>query len=260
MDGILIYEPFNGAFWLLFSVFAVLTAIGTVAARKKGTEFAGKLLGIWCLAIVVYHVIFKIGILLDKEYAVIRIAGGMPEVSIWTELPIQLCDINLLVLPYAVLSKKDVGFIRFFSIVFGIIGAFMAIVLPYPGFTGYSLLIPRVMGYYFTHFSIIFSAAALLTFRLYKPTLKDFRKAGVMLVAAYAFSVVVNIVLRCTGLSEKANYFFSFDPVGMGPLEFFYKLIPIPGLYLVVPIVPLFTAIYFIAVMIKRLRKRNPVN
>ena len=224
--------------------FIIGTVIASIIARKKGGDFAKKLLGIWCILVVAYYIVYKIGIQLDEEYAVLRVEGGMPEVSIWTELPIQMCDISLLLLPIEALSKKKVGFLRFFTIFFGIPAAVLAIVVPFPGFTGYSLLIPRVFGYYFTHISIIFSGISLLTFNIYRPTLKNFRWATLMLAVAYWANFLINVILRLVGLSVKSNYFFSYEPLGLVPLEFFYNIIPVPGLYLAVPVFLFIAAIY----------------
>ena len=51
-----------------------------------------------------------------------------------------------------------------------------------------------------------------------------------LLLALAVFGI--NILLRTTGLHPKANYFYSVETEGNALLDIFYRLIPVPFLYL----------------------------
>jgi len=109
--------------------------------------------------------------------------------------------------------------------------------MPSAGFSGYSIFLPRMLGYYGTHFMIVIEGLALVTFGLFKPRLSDLPRA-ILTVIIIAFVVFLfNLFLRWTGLFPKANYFFSVETEGNFLLEMFHKWIPIPFLYLLPSIV-----------------------
>ena len=109
----------------------------------------------------------------------------------------------------------------------------MALAMPGNGFDGYSLLLPRMLGYYGTHFMIVIEGLALVTFGLFRPKLRDLPRA-ILAVLILAFGVfLINLLLRWSGLHPKANYFFSVETEGNFLLELFHRWIPIPFLYLI---------------------------
>ena len=108
----------------------------------------------------------------------------------------------------------------------------MALAMPGNGFDGYSLLLPRMLGYYGTHFMIVIEGLAIVTFGLYRPKFRDLPNT-VLAILAVAFCVfLVNVLLRWSGLHPKANYFFSMETEGNALLELFHGWIPLPFLYL----------------------------
>ena len=112
------------------------------------------------------------------------------------------------------------------------LGALMAVIMPANGFDGYSLLLPRMLGYYGIHFMIVVEGLAIVTFGLFRPRLRDLPKAilTVLLVAFGAF--LLTLLLRWSGLHPKANYFYSVETEGNFLLEIFHRWIPLPFLYL----------------------------
>ena len=119
-----------------------------------------------------------------------------------------------------------------FSFFLGPLGALMALVMPGNGFDGYSLLLPRMLGYYGTHFMIVIEGLALVTFGLFRPRFRDLPRAvlAILLIALCVFGI--NMLLRWSGLHPKANYFFSVETEGNFLLEIFHSWIPYPFLYL----------------------------
>ena len=148
----------------------------------------------------------------------------------WGELPLHLCNINMILIPIAVM--KDRRSLMSFCFFLGPLGALMALLMPGNGFEGYSILLPRMIGYYGTHFMVIIEALALATFGLYRPRFRDFPGTLLTILVISIAVFCVNLLLRATGLHPKANYFYSVETEGNFLLELFHRWIPIPYLYL----------------------------
>ena len=153
----------------------------------------------------------------------------------WGELPLQLCNINMILIPVAVLRNSKP--LKCFCFFLAPLGAMMALLMPGNGFDGYSLLLPRMLGYYGTHFMIVIEGLALVCFGLYRPKFRDLPRAALatLLIAFCVF--LINLLLRWSGLHPKANYFFSVETEGNFLLEIFYRWLPYPFLYLLPSIV-----------------------
>ena len=113
----------------------------------------------------------------------------------------------------------------------------MALLMPGNGFDGYSLLLPRMLGYYGTHFMIVIEGWALVTFGLFRPRLRDLPRAVLATLTIALAVFLINLLLRWSGLHPKANYFFSVETEGNFLLEIFHSWIPLPFLYLIPSIV-----------------------
>ena len=111
----------------------------------------------------------------------------------------------------------------------------MALLMPGNGFAGYSLLLPRMLGYYGTHFMIVIEGLALVCFGLYRPKFRDLPRAILAALIITFCTFLINLLLRWTGLHPKANYFFSVETDGNFLLDIFYSWIPVPFLYLIIP-------------------------
>ena len=108
----------------------------------------------------------------------------------------------------------------------------MALAMPSDGFDGYSVLTPRVAGYYATHWIVFFGSLSLCGFGLYRPNMKDVLPT---LLSALCVSLVifgVDVLMRRTGINEHANYFYLMETEGNAILEAFHSLIPVPYLYI----------------------------
>ena len=113
------------------------------------------------------------------------------------------------------------------------LGALMALVMPGAGFDGYSLLLPRMLGYFGTHFMVVIMAIAIVSFGLYRPKFKDLLKTcGVITLITFCV-FLIDLLLIYTGLYPNANYFYAMRPIGNPLLELFHGWIPLPFLYLI---------------------------
>ena len=138
-----------------------------------------------------------------------------------------LCNINLFLIPLGVWKRNRS--IMGFSFFVAPLGALMALLFPEPLFSGFSLLMPRIFGYYVTHAILVVCGLSLATLGFYRPDprgipriLKTF---GLLAVGAH----LINLLLRLT-LCPEANYFFTYG-AEIGVLKLFWRIIPAPLLY-----------------------------
>ena len=239
-----IMRPFNTLFCLVFAAFLLLLAFAGLLLRGKTERAKQNVLVAACAVTLVGYFIYKYLLSLDTDYNLIT--AEMGGFNWWGELPLQLCNINMILIPIAVLKKSRP--LMCFGFFLGPLGALMALLMPGNGFDGYSLLLPRMLGYYGTHFMIVIEGLALVTFGLFRPKLKDLPRAAlaVFLIALGVF--LINMLLRWSGLHPKANYFFSVETEGNFLLDMFYSWIPVPFLYLLPSIVIL--AVYMLLITV----------
>ena len=223
-----IMRPFNGLFWAACALFALLLTAASLLLRGKSEKTRVTVLLTACALTLVGFFFYKYALSRDADFS--RITAGMGGFNWWGELPLQLCNINMILIPIAVLKRSRP--LMCFGFFLGPLGALMALIMPGNGFDGYSLLLPRMLGYYGTHFMIVIEGLALVCFGLFRPRFRDLPRAilAALLVSAVIFAV--NMLLRWSGLHPKANYFFSVETEGNPLLELFYGWIPVPFLYL----------------------------
>lgn len=224
-----IMKPLNPLFLAVFAAFLLLLVFASVLLRGRSERTRSLVLIAACVVTLIGFVIYKYFLSLDSDYNLIT--AGMGGFNWWGELPLQLCNINMLLIPIAVLKKSRP--LMCFSFFLGPLGALMALLMPGNGFDGYSLLLPRMLGYYGTHFMVVIEGLALASFGLFRPRFRDLPKAA-LAVLGIAFAVFLfNLLLRWTGLHPKANYFFSVETEGNFLLELFHSWLPFPFLYLI---------------------------
>ena len=252
-----IVHPFNTVFCLMLLFFVLLLTVGALALRGRPEKLRqGVLIGA-CLVTLAGYFLYKHMLSLDADYNVITAAmGGF---NWWGELPLQLCNINMILIPIAVWRKSRP--LMCFSFFLGPLGAAMALVMPGNGFDGYSLLLPRMLGYYGTHFMIIMEGLALAAFGLFRPRLKDIPRAILAALIITFVIFLIDLLLRATALHPKANYFFAMETEGNPLLELFHRWIPLPFLYLMPS--TLILGVYMLLVttpfaIADRLRERKP--
>ena len=224
-----IMRPFNTLFIVVFAAFLALLILASVLLRGKSDGTKRAVLVTACLVTFVSFFVYKYYISIDTDYDLIT--ANMGGFNWWGELPLHLCNINMMLIPIAVLRRSRP--LMCFCFFMAPLGALMALLMPGNGFNGYSLLLPRMIGYYGTHFMIVIEGLAIVCFGLYRPKFRDLPRTvlAAFLIALAIFGV--NMLLRWSALHPKANYFFSVETEGNFLLEIFYKWIPVPFLYLI---------------------------
>ncbi len=254
-----IMRPFNTLFIVVFAAFLALLVVTSLALRGKSDGTKRAVLVAACLVTFVGFFFYKYFISIDTDYDLIT--ANMGGFNWWGELPLHLCNINMMLIPIAVLRRSRP--LMCFGFFMAPLGALMALVMPGNGFDGYSLLLPRMIGYYGTHFMIVIEGLALVCFGLYRPRFRDLPRTvlAAFLIALAVFGI--NMLLRWSGLHPKANYFFSVETEGNSILEIFHSWIPVPFLYLIpallilVPYMALVTTPFAIADRIRAKRERK---
>ena len=223
-----IIRPFNALFCAVFAAFLLLLTAASLVLRRKEDRTRRLVLSAACLVTFIGFFAYKYFLSIDADFKVIN--AGMGGFNWWGELPLHLCNINMILIPIAVMTDKRP--LLSFCFFVGSLGAVMALCMPTTGFDGYSLLLPRMLGFYGTHFMIVIEALAIVTFGLYRPRFRDVPMTIVTLLAIELVIFCVNMLLRWSGLHPKANYFFAVETEGNFVLELFYRLLPYPFLYL----------------------------
>ena len=223
-----IIRPFNGVFCAVFGAFLLLLAVASYILRKKEIRTRRLALSAACLLTLIGFFFYKYYLSIDAEFVVIN--AKMGGFNWWGELPLHLCNINMILIPIAVMTDRRP--LLCFCFFVGSLGAMMALAMPSTGFDGYSLLLPRMLGFYGTHFMIVIEALSIVTLGLYRPRFRDIIPTlGTILCIAFVI-FGINMLLRWSGLHPKANYFYAVETEGNAVLELFYRLLPYPFLYL----------------------------
>ena len=244
----LILRPFNGVYFAVFAAFTAICLILSLIMRRCSDKTRRATLAGLMLFTLALFVWYKIMLARDAEYSAITAAAGKGAFSWWGELPFQLCNINMILIPVAVLTKKRplMGFCFFL----GPLGAAMALFMPGIGFENYSILLPRMIGYFFTHFMVFFGGVALWSFGIYRPAFRDLPGVVLSVVALSLLVFAFNMILRLTGTYPNANYFFNVETEGNPVLEIFHRWLPypflfsLPSLLILIPYMLLITALF----------------
>jgi len=233
MSDFWIMKPFSPVFFLCFAFFLLLLIVASLLLRGKSERAKVLTIVIADIVTLLGFIAYKYALSVDADFNVLTAeTGGF---NWWGEMPIQLCNINMLLIPVAVLIKKRP--LLSFCFFVAPLGALMAIVMPGIGFECYPIFLPRMLGYFGTHFMIFIMGIALASFGLYRPKLRDLPLTMVTLFVIALVVFGINMLLRATGLHPQANYFFSVDTEGNPLLDLFYSWIPVPFLFLLPSIV-----------------------
>lgn len=228
MDDFWIMRPFNALFWAVFAAFALLLAAACLLLRGKSEKAKKAVLVVGSALTLTGFILYKYYLSLDADFRILN--AEMGGFNWWGELPLHLCNINMMLIPIAVLRKSRP--MMAFGFFLAPLGAMMALAMPGVGFDGYSLLLPRMLGYYGTHFMIVIEGLAIVSFGLYRPSFRDLPRTLLTALLVTFGVFLINMLLRWTGLYPKANYFYSVETEGNPLLEIFHRWIPLPFLYL----------------------------
>ena len=222
-----IIRPFNTVFMLVFAFFLLVLLLSSILLKGKSEKLRQTVLVTACLITLVGFFVYKYYLSLDVAFNEITASKG--GFNWWGELPLQMCNINMILIPIAVMKRSRP--LMSFCFFLGPLGAMMALIMPGMGFDGYSLLLPRMLGYYGTHFMVVIEGLAIVSLGFFRPTFRDLPRTLLTALVISFCIFMINMLLRWTGLHPNANYFFSVETEGNLLLEIFHKWIPIAFLY-----------------------------
>lgn len=229
-EGIMILESFNAVHLGFFGILLVLLVGVSLLARGWSERGKKRFFLVLSALNIVLFAAYKVALGMDAPYHAILEEAGRGAFNVWTELPFHLCNINMLLMPIAILLNKRslLGFCFFAAP----LGALMALCLPNVGFTGYSIFLPRMLGFFVTHGIILLMGFWIGTMGLFRPTWKDILPTlGVLLVLSVLI-FLLNLLFRLTGIAPNANFFYLMHHDDNFVLKLFWGWISVPYLYL----------------------------
>ena len=233
MSDFWIMRPFSPVFFLLLALFLLILIAAAALLRGRSERTKALVISAACWLTLLGFIAYKYFLSIDAELN--ELTASMGGFNWWGELPLQLCNINMLLIPVAVLKRYRP--LLSFCFFVGPLGALMALVMPGTGFNGYSIFLPRMLGYYGTHFMVVIEALAIAAFGLYRPRFRDL-PLTMLALFVIAFAIFcIDMLLRVSALHPKANYFFAVETEGNPLLELFHSWIPVPFLFLLPSIV-----------------------
>lgn len=221
----MIVEPFNGVFLILLAIM-LMFIVGASSILKDKSKKAKKTFIVTVAVLdIICFVFYKLALSRDSEFLTLT---NLAKFNWLDELPLQLCNINMFLIPIGVLAENTA--MMGFSYIVAPLGAMMALVCPDPSFVGFSIFVPRMLGYYITHMVVFCLGIFLATLGFYKPKLSDMPGVLLTLLCVSAGAHCFNLLLRYTGLCGHANYFYTFG-ADISLLNLFWSWIPLPYLY-----------------------------
>lgn len=160
--------PFRGLHLLLLLLTAAAVLLIFLLLRKKSEARRSRFLIGACLFNLALFAGYKLSLSMDAVYVRAYYPNGF---NIFNELPLHLCNINLFLIPLGVWKRNRS--IMGFSFFVAPLGALMALLFPEPLFSGFSLFLPRIFGYYVTHALLVVCGLSLATLGFYRPDPKD---------------------------------------------------------------------------------------
>ena len=148
---------------------------------------------------------------------------------VFQNLPLHLCTLMSWLMPFAVWFKwKPLRAVVFFP---GAIAGLSALFSAAPLYWQYNLFDLHTFFWVSHGFNagIPFLMASL---QLYRPRFRDAAWSALYVFILSMLVLPITLILR-RWVDSGANYFYVFNPEGAAALEVFYKMMPIPVLYLV---------------------------
>ncbi|MDR1421710.1 MAG: YwaF family protein, partial [Coriobacteriales bacterium] len=160
-------EPFNVIWWGLLACIAVGALLLWLLVGRCSERVRRRVLITISGVNFILFWVYKYWLSQDVSYMQMY---GIKGFELWFELPLQLCNINIWLIPLALaLKRRSLLAFCFFT---GLLGPFMAIVSPAEGFTG-DVLMLRNLGFYVTHGLLLIVSISLLTLGFFRPRARD---------------------------------------------------------------------------------------
>ncbi len=238
----MIIDVFNPMWIMLFVVDIVAIVLLGVFLRRKPEEKRCSIQFWVAVANLAFWFVYKVFLAITPTFDFVFLK----------ELPLHLCNINSMLLIYALKKKKD--WMLGFCYCFGTLGAILSILTPDPDFVNISLFSAKGC-YYVYHHVLLIECLALVSTGTYKPEYKHLGKMMVSILAIYLVMHVFNTIMRALTHID-VNYFYSYGMEGNPIIGVLYRLIPIYPVYFLPMLVPL-ALVSFLMMFLARLGSRK---
>lgn len=226
----MIIKPFNGVFWGMYGIGLLYFAVMWYWGRNKSRKERKNALLAAAISLIAVFAVYKYFLLTDPEYYQITVDAGVPLPDPWQELPLNGCNLCMLLLPVALLSGSD-SLISLCAIV-GVFLPIIPTITPVIGFEGYSIFTPRILGFYVTHIFVLYNGCLLYAYGFFRPTMKHIYKTVIVCCLILVSVHILNLLLIASEVCPGANYCYTLRTNGNALLETVYRWIPIPCIYL----------------------------
>ena len=164
----MIINRFNVVYFMLVFITIFLIVAVYLIFRKKEEKVKIRFISIVCVFNIIFFFVYKYWLSQDLEFLHL---SHLDKFNWWNELPLQLCNINLFLIPISLISDKK--FLKSYCLFITPLGAFLAISFPEAAFVGDSIFKLRNIGFYGTHMILIITSFSIVTLGFYKPKYKD---------------------------------------------------------------------------------------
>jgi uncharacterized membrane protein YwaF len=185
--------------------------------------------------------IFNIIIFTINKFVLFRV---FDDLEVLNELPLHLCNMNLILIPVALLTKNKL--LMGYTYYVATIAAMAAIMFFDSRYVGVNVMTYSVFVYFFYHAVLVATPILLVMFGLYTPEKSQIINVIILLLCMATVIHGFNLFMRSTGLCTISNYFYTMGMEGNPVLELLMKLVPIPLVYYF----PMIPALYGYAYLI----------
>lgn len=214
----MIIKQFNLTYFLVLLIIVIYIALVSFLFKKRSQRQKDLFMVSLGMFNILFFLVYKICLSQD-DY----------EFIIWKELPLQLCNINMFIIPLAVIFKNK--YLLSFGFYVAPLAAIMAITFPELAFTNNSIFLMRNIGFYGTHSVIAIMGILLFSLGYIKPNVKDFIPLTLAATVLSLFAFLINLLLFSI-TNVETNYFFTMHTSDISLLNLFYNLIPVKYIYL----------------------------
>ncbi len=169
-----------------------------------------------------------------------------------TLLPFELCNINIIITLVAILIDKK--FLNNYTYYITMLGASIPL-LVFPDChmitQGNNLFHYMFLDFWFIHTNLVAIPIAMIVWGFFKPEQKQIPQVLLTLVGIYLFAFLSSIILKNFSGFESANYMYTLRHNNLPILKQLYNMIPIPFVYGLPLIFPLFIIFYLMSLPFK---------
>ena len=221
----------NRVWWAVMAAIAGFTWLGYVLLAPLPYEQVRIIL--LCFSVLVFALYFVQRAFMFRDPEFLEAYGSDWKDRLVQLMPLHLCYISLIMAIVGLLL--ELPSLLSFCFYISFFGAMMALLSPEGYYQNKSVLEPPVLFFYLLH-GMILALYGNIRFLGLGPMAWKYSTISVLILISLTVGIhFVNLLGRAMGL-ESINYIYTLDPSGSSLLMLLWKWIPVPLLYLVIPV------------------------